>query len=764
MPTPLEDALRELAGHQAVRSQIAVHSVEDLRVAVFDVEVSLPSRAQNDVSATGVRRQETVHLVFSPDFPMRAPTPRLRTDFPSNFAHINPHRRGHLVPPCIFEGDLTELMHRFGIEKILDQLLDWLKKAAAGQLLDLQQGWEPTRRGTPETSIEFDADALALSLPQDGSILGLPSKLFQVGTSRHLTLGQPDEEPGSFSLARIQTTQAWAGTTPVFVACAPWADGQPRICEEYAADTVVDVPTLLDRAESLGVSGEALRASLDTAIFRSMMVAPGAGNWPWSGDFCVGVVLAAHRPVNLIGSHRSVEFVPYLVRIAKHAHRPELRDATVEPGYQIHQISPRLLAATSGYADADLQQMVTIIGCGSVGSKLALHLGRAGFGAQTLVDEESISPHNLARHALLEGSGWNKAEQTRKALAGLGHQGVRAVARDIVPLLRAETAEGMGEVLQAATRLFVDTTASLKVAAAICMTPHLGGEVRVARTFLIGGGRVAIVLLEAPKRAVRVDDLYPHLFALCRQDVRLRDAIGGDAVQATEIFVGDNCRSLTLSMPDSVLSRGTAAIATTVQTWLASGFPDGAKVSVGIGSEDSLGMDWQNHDLPASHVLAARGDGGWTVRVSGAVAADIAADAQHWGARETGGALLGHVDVLSRTIYISDLVEAPEDSERYPERFVLGTRGLQAVLRQAHRNSVGYLHYVGTWHSHPMGGPHSQTDFDTLQRLASFAPGLPVVSLVWTPTGLLCEVGRFLVTSPAACSTGGDPVIAIASF
>ena len=732
-------------------------------MAVFDVEVSLPSRAQNDVSATGVRRLETVYLVFTPEFPMRAPTPRLRTDFPSNFAHINPHRRGNLVPPCIFEGDLTELMHRFGIEKILDQLLDWLKKAAAGQLLDLEQGWEPTRRGSPETSIEFDADALALSLPHDGSILALPSKLFQVGTSRHLSLGAPGEEPGSFSLARVQTTEAWSGTTPVFLACAPWANGLPRVCSEYSADTVVDVPTLVERAESLGISGEALRASLESAIFRSMMLATGAANWPWPGDFCVGVVLAANRPVHLIGSHRSVEFVPYLLRVARQPHRPELRDAKVEPAYQIHRISPRLLAATSGYADADLQQMVTIVGCGSVGSKLALHLGRAGFGAQTLVDEESVSPHNMARHALLDGAGWNKAEQTRSALAGLGHQGVRAVPRDIVPLLRAEAAEGMGEVLQAATRLFVDTTASLKVAAAISMTPHLGRELRVARTFLIGSGRVAVILLEAPKRTVRVDDLYAHLFTLCRQDPRLRDAIGGDAAQATDVFVGDNCRSLTLSMPDSVLSRGTAAIATTIQTWLTSGFPDAATVSVGIGSKDGLGMDWQTHDLSASHVLAARGDGGWTVRVSGAVAAEIAADARQWGAKETGGALLGHVDALSRTIYIADLVEAPEDSERYPERFVLGTRGLQAELRQAHEDSVGYLHYVGTWHSHPMGGTHSTTDFDTLQRLASIAPGLPVVSLVWTPTELLCEVGRFVVNSPAACSIDGASVITITS-
>lgn len=743
MPTPLEDALRELTGHLAVRSQIAVQQHEDRTVAVFDVEVSLPSRVENDVSATGVRRLETVFLVFPPDFPLKAPTPLLRKDFRSNFAHINPHRRGNLVPPCIFEGDLTELMHRFGIEKILDQLLDWLKKAAAGQLLDLEQGWEPTRRGSPDASMEFDADALAQSLRQDGSILAVPSKLFQVGSSRHLALGQLGEDAGNFDLQRIPTTQAWSGTTPVHLACAPWVDGQPRICGDYAADTVVDVPTLLERADSLGISADALRVALESAIFRSMMVAPGARNWPWPGDFCLGVVLAAHRPVHLIASHRTVEFVPYIVRIAAQAHRPELRDATVEPAYQIHQISPRLLAATSGYTDADIQQMVTIVGCGSVGSKLALHMGRAGFGAQTLVDNECVSPHNMARHALLDPAGWNKAEQMCKALTALGHQGVRAVTGDIVHMLMAPRGEEMSEVVQPGTRLLVDTTASLQVAAAISMSPHLGGLVRVARAFLIGGGRVAVLLLEAPQRAARVDDIYANLYAQCRENVPLRVAIGGEGSEPTEVFVGDNCRSLTLSMPDSLLSRGSAGIATQVQRWLASGFPKEAQLLVGVAQDDDLGMEWHSYAVAPTRVLAATGDGGWTVRVSGTVAEAIAADSQHWTPRETGGALLGRVDVLSRTIYIADLVPAPEDSERYPERFVLGTRGLKGALRQAHADSVGFLHYVGTWHSHPMGGPHSQTDFDTLQRLARFAPGLPVVSLVWTATGLLCEVGRF---------------------
>lgn len=743
MPTPFEDALRELAGHQAVRSQLAVHQVEDRHMAVFDVEVSLPSRAHNDVSATGVRRLETVYLVFPPDFPLRAPTPRLRTDFPSNFAHINPHRRGNLVPPCIFEGDLTELMHRFGIEKILDQLLDWLKKAAAGQLLDLEQGWEATRRGSPDTSVEFDADALAQSLPQDGSIMSLPSKMFQVGTSRHLSLG-PGEEPGSFSLRRVGSSEAWDGTAPVFIACAPWQNGQPRICSEYAADTVVDLPTLLERAESLGIAGDALRAALDRAIFQSRVLAPGAGNWPWPGDFCLGVVLAAHRPVHLIASHRTVEFVPYLVRIPRQPHRPELRDATVEPAYQIHRISPRLLAATSGHPDADLQQRVAIIGCGSVGSKLALHLGRAGFGAQTLVDNESLSPHNMARHALLDPASWNKAEQTRNALNGLGHQEARAVPHDIVPMLTVQSNDEFSTVVHPTTRLFIDTTASLKVAAAISSSARLAGEqLRVARTFLIGGGRVAVLLLEGHQRSVRIDDLYAHLFSQCRANPDLRAAIGGEHAQSSEVFVGDNCRSLTLSMPDSVVSRGAAAAASQVQQWLAAGFPQQAQLLVGVGHEDGIGMKWLSHCVAPTHVLAAAGDGGWSVRVGGAVAAVIAEDALNWGQRETGGALLGHVDVLSRTIHIADLVPAPEDSERHPERFVLGTRGLKGALREAYDHSVGYLQYVGTWHSHPMGGPHSQTDMDTLQRLASFAPGLPVVSLVWAHTGLLCEVERF---------------------
>jgi len=742
--TSLADALRELAGHQAVRSRIEVHEREGRTVAVFDVEVSLPNRVENDLSSTGVRRLEPVFLVFPADFPLKAPTVRLRPDFPSNFAHINPHSPGDHVPPCIFEGDVSELMHRFGIEKILDQLLLWLKKAAEGQLLDLEQGWEPTRRGNPNASIEFDADALAQSLPKDGSILGLPAMLFQVSGTRHLTLGRVDEEAGTFSLRRVRDTQAWTGTMPVFIACAPWIEGKPQVFGTYAADTVVDLPSLLERAKFLGIEPTSLGKCLGSVTFSSTYLTPSSSAWPWPGDFCMAVVLAAHRPVHLIGTHRQVEFVPYLVRVPQRPAAPVIGDAVVEPVWQIHRVSPRLLAVTSGFAAADIQQQVTVVGCGSVGSKLALHLARAGFGAQTLVDNELLSPHNMARHALLDPAGWNKAEKTREALAALGHDKARAVARDVVTALTTQDANVVDQVVPPATTLFIDTTASFRVAAAMAQSSHLSSEgLRVARAFLIGAGRAAVLLLEAPQRAVRIDDLYAHMGALCRTNSTLRAAIGGEGATATEVFVGDSCRSLTLSMPDSVVSRGASLIASQVQHWLVDGFPAQAHLLVGTAAGDGIGMEWHSNQVPDTDVLQVTGNGGWSVRVAGTVASTLRADSEQWSPRETGGALLGHVDALSRTIYIADLVPAPEDSERSPERFVLGTQGLGPALRRAHADSVGYLQYLGTWHSHPMGGPHSPTDFETLRRLASFAPGLPVVSLVWTAAGMLCEVGRF---------------------
>ncbi|WP_252401086.1 ThiF family adenylyltransferase, partial [Escherichia coli] len=78
------------------------------------------------------------------------------------------------------------------------------------------------------------------------------------------------------------------------------------------------------------------------------------------------------------------------------------RNATVHPAFPSHALSPELLARTSGIPYAATSQPLVVLGCGSVGSKVAMQLGRAGFGSMTFVDNEPMSPHNAARHALIE--------------------------------------------------------------------------------------------------------------------------------------------------------------------------------------------------------------------------------------------------------------------------------------------------------------------------------------------------------------------------
>ena len=136
--TAIDDALDQLRRHRGL-SRVGNPIEVDGAVRIeIDIPVELPSRSRpSGTSATGVRALETCTLVFRTGWPLYAPRPYLRADFPLDLPHINPHRAGQLVSPCVFEGSLDELLHRFGLDAIVDQVIEWLGNAAAGTLIDL---------------------------------------------------------------------------------------------------------------------------------------------------------------------------------------------------------------------------------------------------------------------------------------------------------------------------------------------------------------------------------------------------------------------------------------------------------------------------------------------------------------------------------------------------------------------------------------------------------------------------------------------------
>ena len=118
----------------------------------FNMNVSLPSRSnKKGVSETGVKSQEPVIFRFPSTYPFQAPTILLRPDFNRYLPHINPilgvDEKSHVLP-CVYDGPLDDLLHQEGdgLSEILNQLSEWLGKAAIDDLIDPRQGWEPIRR------------------------------------------------------------------------------------------------------------------------------------------------------------------------------------------------------------------------------------------------------------------------------------------------------------------------------------------------------------------------------------------------------------------------------------------------------------------------------------------------------------------------------------------------------------------------------------------------------------------------------------------
>lgn len=704
------------------------------------IDVNLPSRARAaGQTDEGVKAQERVEFHFGPQWPMKAPFIGLRPTFPGHLAHVNHHKRGDLVPPCIVvNGDTDELLHAQGLDGLVDQLAHWLAQAAAGHLAsNYGQSWESARRVRSDEAICFDADAWVQSLPTDGTAL-VASASYRLakgtGAFHAVPLSQP-AKPYTQKLAK----DASIGETAIIGARAAFVDGKPPIDDKYSPDTTTTLGELLAKADALGISPSAIEDALAGYIEQSLATStePGAAR---GAGFNVGVVLAVERPAPVAAVHGgSTELLPYIVRVDRAPPSGPLPSSTpVVPAAHRQPPSAKLLATTAGYEPQATAQRVIFLGCGSLGSKVASHFARAGFGRLTLIDDAWLGAHNAGRHALFSTRG-RKAEALAEAFKAIGHSSPTVADLDARKLL-LDSPSSFRAVVADDAALLVDTTASSSVLSALVCSRGLNeSRARVVRSVLYAHGSVAVVMLESEGRRVRVDDLVSALFVQAGRDSRLRDALDSGNRMLTPVFIGQNCQSLTMPMPDSVVSRGAALVSMQLEKWLLEGMPDSGVLSLGVVNDDRIGMDWTTMSLTSTVSIPCEA---WEVRVLGAVADRISVEAERYERLETGGVLLGSVSFETKTILIADAIEAPADSRRAASRFVLGTQGLVDAVRQANERSLSYLGFVGTWHSHPMGGGHSALDLRTLGELALQCRGAPSVSLVWTPSGLQAQVAQ----------------------
>jgi hypothetical protein len=710
-------------------------------VVTLQMNVDMPlAMAAVGCSGNGVRVREPVEMTIRPGFPWRHPIFRLRCDFPRDLPHIQPDPVGLPPRPCLVDGSEREYFAQFGLAEagvfhLLQQLSGWLRKAAVGDLINKEQGWEPVLRNTLDDHIALSASFVRGLVNRDGGWKVLKADYYRVG-------GKADELGTGASVYIVATSEAVAlkaedaslftarnngkaalGDTVVAVI---WPDklpsGKPLIADHYLPETVCSLGELRARAEALGCarSLDGFLASLERKWAGYVLDAP----------MPVGVVLCARRPIELIGSNSNIELIPYVLEFRASPNRHGLfakgDAAPVKPAGHIDAVSPELMRQLSGSPQLGA---IAILGCGSVGSKIALHAARGGQVVASVADERMLGPHHMARHALLPSAlPGAKANELAKELAHFAPAPFVFID-DLVIGLR-DPAKGK-RIIPGNAAAVINTTASIPVREALVEASARRKNARMFETALVGNGHGAFLLAAGLSGNPNPCDLMAELYATVEPDSDFHrlmfDAAGG----LQTIQIGQGCGSMTLQASDVAISAMTAGATDELLRIMNDGTRDAAIV-IGVKDAGSASTTWTKRSVLPFEIVPIEGSAGWTLRMSRRVIDEIQEQVRLWPRVETGGVIIGTASARLKTVTVVDWIDAPPDSKRSAAEFMLGTAGLQVAIQQRHASSGQTLYDVGTWHSHLQDQGPSPTDWGTARALAAERVP-PAVLLIASP-------------------------------
>jgi hypothetical protein len=334
---------------------------------------------------------------------------------------------------------------------------------------------------------------------------------------------------------------------------------------------------------------------------------------------------------------------------------------------------------------------ITAIGAGALGSQVIYNLARAGWGIWTIIDHDDLLPHNLARHALgASVVGLPKANALAASLHALA--GDKAVALPVVAdVLKANPPTELDTA-------FTETDMILDMAASIAVGRHLASDVdspaRRISVFLNPTGTDLVLLAEDANRSIRLDMI----------EMQYYRAISTTRTLARHLYVpqghvryGQSCRDVSSRMPQDLVALHAGIAARAIRK-----AADSDKPLIQVWQANPESMEVVHNEMDVTGFVTIRADG-WTAHIDDFVLDKVANTRKRKLPDETGGVLIGGLDLRRKTAYIVDVLDSPPDSIEWPDLYVRGWQGLPDRLAQIGEATLGNLTYLGEWHSHPPG-------------------------------------------------------------
>lgn len=717
IPQSIEEGLQELQAALPSSYLTCHYWNKDYIAVTLTLSVDLPTGGP--INGIDIRAQEPVIFLFH-----RTRYPRIppsvypdRKNFPIHeLPHLNVGGAGNPASLCLHRGSLRDWFAEHSIADLVARARSWFRDAASNRLIREEDRFEGTRILEPSgVTIYQPGDLMTHVEGQWESSGGSAGYSFLMATllknksiKEHYAyqisyrIEFPFPIPPTEKMVEVfRRYNRIVGAVPdedkLLYGLLIWGPRAP-VAEYFGS-----LPSTYGELKEFCVR---LNSPLNAAIeaYHSISAQLLGG---------VPLILALLRPQRLIGSDSPIEYL-HLAILGSDEHSGEDgRWKDDAPVLVLSHRNPLTVAFASQLSreEGALSTPFALVGCGAVGSKVSLHLAKAGQCQQTLIDSADLFPHHLVRHGLSPHYvGQNKADALKDYITSMYRLDQDSVKIQSLPTLLDQVLE-TPEVLDKIP-LLIDATASTAVFNDLVLTKALPTGLRYSKCEITDRGQLGILYWEGAERNPRIDDLQAALFnygqslqPIASWLARHREELEQErAAMLEEIGIGISCSSATLRLADDIVSAHAAVFAATYKqrhSWLC--LKEG-RIQISLFLTEDF-VKTHSYTLPVHPVmsLTPTNNPSWQVRIQSHVGPQIGALMKRAGKKETGGLLVGLIHKKRKIIYVTDCLPPSKDSRGTPYAFKRGRLDYPQILDSIDASTGGLIGYVGEWHTHPDG-------------------------------------------------------------
>jgi integrative and conjugative element protein (TIGR02256 family) len=747
-----------------------------------------------------LRAREAFSIEVSPEFPFTVPQVSV------------PHRRWAGTPHvqwqkiiCLYAAPSVEWLPADGMRGLLDRLIVWLRRAAAG---DLDPEGQPLHPPVAYASLSAGVAVVRPDLPAVA-----PEQAASAGQVRMMIAVCRQDQLDRVDVMEWITPEQWTMRFQAAELSGDVGDDGRRVLgaaaiilsQDIGFEYPAEASVLLAGLDAAGTDGTSVLGLLATvaAINARLDAVRVRGEYEQvARPLCLFVGTPSRR---MLGSdQRRTHLVCWRIdqagqQLLAVARFPGTSDQDLARATEawleqanttwipVMEARPEVtVRRDSGTPAAWLAgKRVLVLGCGALGAPAAEICVRADAAEVTVADNGIVRPGILVRQPYQDADiGQYKAFALARRLNQIhADNRVSALPQDIIVTVLTE------EMNTTQFDLIIDATANAAVASRLeCCRARSPGSWPPVMTMLIGhqARRGVVALARLGASGAGRDILRKLGLAAC-------SGRSGDLADVRDDFFPDPPRTQ-LFQPEPGCSdptfTGSAAETGALAAHLMTagldalpgraGSPVDQPLAVAVIRLDPAprqggraGVSWLG--WPNDLMVRDR-SAGYQVRFSAGAVRELRAESAR-GARlrgrdiETGGMLLGEIDEACRCIWIDMATGPPPDSKLSACHFDHGTEGAEELIGHYRTSSGQITTFVGIWHTHPDHEARpSPTDAAGMQQLLTpamrAAPraimvilgGQPPIWSAWLDRGEEPDISAYLVRHDSA-STVQAPAV-----